>query len=255
MPAFSYQLYASRNFGPLAATCAMLAEAGYAHVEGYGALFETDASVAELADTLETSGLTMPSAHFGLDAIETAPDRMKQVAQRFGIESVFVPFIDIGQRPQTGEAWRDFGVRLHKAGAPLREAGLAFGWHNHDFELAPLPDGNLPIDAMLEGAPDLLLELDLGWVARSGLDPATLVERHGERLAAVHLKDVAPAGEYVDEDGWADVGHGTLDWPAIASALGKTGVRHLVAEHDNPADDRRFATRSMAALLKAWDAP
>lgn len=37
MTAFSYQLYSSRNFPPLAATLTMLADLGYAEVEGYGA--------------------------------------------------------------------------------------------------------------------------------------------------------------------------------------------------------------------------
>ncbi|MBO6637747.1 MAG: sugar phosphate isomerase/epimerase [Roseitalea sp.] len=252
MPALGYQLYASRNFGPLPVTCAMLAEAGYAHVEGYGALFDTDETVAELAHALDASGLTMPSVHFGLDAVEKSPGRMKEIAQRFGIESVFVPFIGTEQRPQTREAWRDFGARLHKAGAPLRDAGLTFGWHNHDFELDPLPDGTLPIEALLEGAPDLALELDIGWVARAGHDPLTLIARYAGRLAAVHLKDVAPPRSNADEDGWTDIGHGTLDWQAIAAALKKSDVRHLVAEHDNPSDDRRFAARSIAGLRQAW---
>jgi hypothetical protein len=36
------------------------------------------------------------------------------------------------------------------------------------------------------------------------------MRRHAGRVNAVHVKDFAPAGTNLDEDGWADVGAGTL---------------------------------------------
>ena len=60
------------------------------------------------------------------------------------------------------------------------------------------------------------------------------------------MKDIAPAGQNADEDGWADVGQGTVDWKALMAALRGIGVKHFVMEHDNPKDDVRFATRSIA---------
>ena len=58
MTAFSYQLYSSRNFPPLADTLTMLADLGYAEVEGYGALYADPALVSELKTHLGASGLT-----------------------------------------------------------------------------------------------------------------------------------------------------------------------------------------------------
>jgi hypothetical protein len=43
MTDYSYQLYSSRNFGPLPETLRMLAELGYKQVEGYDALTPTGA--------------------------------------------------------------------------------------------------------------------------------------------------------------------------------------------------------------------
>ena len=58
----------------------------------------------------------------------------------------------------------------------------------------------------------------------------------------VHVKDIAPAGENEDEDGWADVGHGMLDWARALAALGRgAGARSVVVEHDKPTDAARFA--------------
>ena len=95
---------------------------------------------------------------------------------------------------------------------------------------------------------DFAIELDQGWVARAGLDPLEWIANFADRISAVHVKDIAPEGTCTDEDGWADVGHGTLDWVAIHAALQDAGVTHYVAEHDNPNDHRRFATRTLAAL-------
>ena len=61
-------------------------------------------------------------------------------------------------------------------------------------------------------------------------------------------KDLAPAGENANEDGWADVGHGTLDWNQLArDAKARTRARYYVMEHDKPSDAIRFARRSIAA--------
>ena len=47
---------------------------------------------------------------------------------------------------------------------------------------------------------------------RGGADPRRWIERYRGRIPLVHVKDIAPAGEKEDEDGWADVGTGTVPW-------------------------------------------
>jgi sugar phosphate isomerase/epimerase len=130
----------------------------------------------------------------------------------------------------------------------VRDAGLGFGWHNHDFELADLGGGTTPLDLIAQGGTDL--ELDLGWVARGGQDPVAALRRFSGRVRAVHLKDLAPQGT-TEEDGWADVGHGSQDWGAIKAELDAQGVDHWVVEHDNPSDHARFAARSLASI-QSW---
>ena len=82
---------------------------------------------------------------------------------------------------------------------------------------------------------------------RAGASPTDWTEKYAHRLIAVHMKDVAPEGECTDEDGWADVGHGVIDWRAVMPAVDASAARLLVMEHDNPADDARFARRSITA--------
>ncbi len=245
---FSYQLYSSRNFPPLADTLQMLADAGYDGVEGFGGLYEGAAGLAALASGLQTSGLRMTSGHFGLSQVEDTPDWAIEVATTLGMDTVIVPWLPSDMHPTTGAGWQALGARLQKAGAPIRAAGLNFGWHNHDFEFRKTADGATPQTALFEGGPDLKWEMDVAWVIRGGADPLDWIKAYSSRLVAAHVKDIAPAGENAAEDGWADVGHGTVDWKTIHAALRAAGVRNFVMEHDNPADHKRFATRSLASV-------
>ena len=244
MTSFSYQLYSSRNFPPLADTLSMLGKLGYAQVEGYGGLMADPAAVAELAQHMKANGLSMPTMHVGLDMVEDTPDAVIEIANQLGVKAAFVPHLDADSRPTDADGWLAFGARRDKAGAPLRAAGLAVGWHNHDFEYASGLEA-YPIDYILEGGPDLAFEFDVAWCVRAGADPFPTIDRYGDRLMAAHVKDIAPMGECEDEDGWADVGQGTMDWPAIMTALKNVGCTYFVMEHDNPSDDARFASRSL----------
>jgi sugar phosphate isomerase/epimerase len=179
--------------------------------------------------------------------VEGERQRVLEIARTLGIRTIYVPHLAAEHRPDSRDGWVAFGKRLEAAGRPLREAGLGFGWHNHDFEFQPLADGTIPLSALFAGGPELEWEVDIAWIIRGGGDPFAWIEAERQRITAVHVKDIAPAGENVDEDGWADVGSGTVDWPALMAALRATSARHFVMEHDNPKDAARFAARSIAA--------
>lgn len=254
MTEFSYQLYSSRNFGPIEKTLSMLAAAGYSQVEGYGALFTNAADAAKLAELLKANGLTMPSAHIGLQMLEDNPDEVVAIAKALDLKAVYVPHLAAEERPDSAAGWQEIGARTQAALAPLAAIGLDIGWHNHDFEIADAGNGQSVLDALLAGGPDLKLELDLAWVAVGGDDAAGYIKKYADKLSSVHIKDIAPKGECEDEDGWADVGHGTMDWTAIKQALDATDNKYLTAEHDNPNDDVRFANRSIESMKKVWNA-
>ena len=247
MTALSYQLYSSRLFPPLEDTLRMLADIGYTHVEGYGALVTDDEAMDALARGLKDTGLTMPSCHMGLNLCESDPDGVVKIADRFGVETVVIPYIMPEDRPTDAAGWQGFAARLAAVAKALAAAGLKLAYHNHDFEFLPLPDGTLPMDLILEHGQGVLFEYDVAWAVRAGADPMAPITTYGSRIAIAHLKDIAATGEADDEDGWADVGHGTMDWPTLFQALKAAGTRHFVMEHDNPSDHRRFAQRAFDA--------
>lgn len=248
MADFSYQLYSSRNFPPLTDTLTMIARLGYTQVEGYSGLFGSLRDLGTLKSGLEANGLSMPTGHFGLELIEDAPERTIEIANEFEMKAIFVPAIEGSERTKDAAGWTALGRRLAEAGKPILDAGFKFGWHNHAFEFAYIGGAEKPLDLILQGSEELALELDIAWAALAGEDPLDWITKYGDRLAAAHIKDIAPEGEAVDEDGWADVGHGSMDWPPLMAALRKTAVEYLVIEHDNPNDHERFARRSLAAV-------
>ena len=249
----SFQLYSARDHGPWDRTFERLAALGYRAVEGYSALHDEPEA---LARRLAGHGLAMPSSHVALDALENDTDAALAAARALGCKALYAPFLEPARRPTDLAGWRALAGRLDAVGRRLGAEGLAFGWHNHDFELEPLADGTVPLEVLLGDAPDIGWEADLAWVARAGADPAEWIARLGERVSAVHVKDVAPAGECADEDGWADPGHGTMDWDALmATLLGDGTERLYVAEHDAPADLDRFARRAAESLSRWTGAP
>lgn len=243
MPSISYQLYSSRNWSA-DETFAMLENAGFKEVEGVGAHYE---DLSETKALLERHGMKMPTGHFDPDLVENNPEKVIEIAKTLGMEVVIVPFIPPAERPTTLDGWKEFAARLAKMGEPIVEAGLGFAWHNHNFELVPY-EGQMPLDVIAAASDDIKFELDLAWVQVSGQDPVEWLQKYSGRIIAAHVKDVAPKGECEDEGGWADVGHGVMDWNAIKPAMDAAGVTRYVIEHDNPNDHARMATRSMASV-------
>lgn len=132
----------------------------------------------------------------------------------------------------------------------LGTEGINLAWHNHDFEYLTIAPAIRPIDIILGAGQALQWEADVAWVARAGADPVAELERYSGRASVCHIKDLAPAGSDPDEQGWADVGHGTLDWNRILPAMKSAGAKLFVAEHDNPSDVERFARRARAAVAE-----
>lgn len=250
MTELGFQLYSARNFPPLSEVLKKLSQAGYTHVEGYGAIYASmdEAALKALRADLDAAGLTMPTGHFGLDLLEKQPEQALTIARTLGMEAIYCPYLLPDQRPADAAGWFAFGQRLQEAGKRYQDAGYVFGWHNHDFEFRTLEDGSTPQEQIFAGGPDLAWEADIAWVVRGKADPFAWIESYGKRIRAVHVKDIAAPGENADEDGWADVGHGTVPWKELMAALRKTSARHFVVEHDNPNDIDRLITRSLAAF-------
>ena len=244
----SIQLYSLRSLPGLAEVLDAAKAAGYRHVELIGGHLDAAADVRKQLDARE---LTASSAHVGMAALRERFDAIMAACKLLGFTQLFMPSVPPDERQHVEPYWTTLGGELGQMASRAKDRGIDLGYHNHHWELNAQPDGRSALECLFAGAGDtpLTWQADVAWLVRGGADPVALMQAHRSRLVSVHAKDLAPAGTHLDEDGWADVGHGVLDWrDRLAPAALDNGARWLVAEHDKPNDPARFARRSFAFL-------
>src|SRR5205823_1124845 len=151
-----------------------------------------------------------------------------------------VSWIEPPDSVEAADAARDRVARVADA---VAQHGLELGFHNHDGELRPLPDGATFLDRLLELP--VFLELDLGWIWWAGVDPQDVLEGPRGRVPLVHVKDFRSRGER----SFCAVGEGAVDYGRIAPAALDAGAEWLLVEQDE-ADGSALdaARRSLEAL-------
>jgi len=243
----SFQLYSARAEPSLDAKLKVLADVGYGQAEPYRGLYE---DVDGLRQGLKRYGLRAATGHFGFGEIRDDPARTIDIAKVLGMDVAVVSALPVPEREKDLAGWRATARELKGYAEMFEGAGLRLAWHNHAFEFARLEDGSMPLDHLLGGAPSVLWQVDIGWLYRAKQDPVVWFSKFGDRVFSIHLKDIAPAGACLDEDGWADLGHGVIDWQALWPAIERLHPAVFTVEHDKPSDYRRFARRSAEAFLR-----
>lgn len=240
----SFQLYSARNFPPVETHLEALAGIGFDAVEPYRGAYGDDP--AGFRKKLDGFGLACPTAHIGLADLDADRAAVIDTAKILGLETVIVPAVPQDQRTQDADGWKALGAKLAEHAAALGESGLKLAWHNHAFEYVTLADGSRPIEHLL-AADGVKWEPDLGWILRGGCEIAPELAKFPGKVAAFHIKDVAPEGVTKD-DGWTDIGAGIIDWKALWPSIAGSGTDLLVLEHDAPSDWRGFAENSYRFL-------
>ena len=240
----SVQLYSLRKLGSLERELAVVAQAGYRHVELIGTHIDEPETTRK---AVAGAGLAVSSAHVSLAALRERFEAIIEACKMLGFTELYMPIVPREQRAAPPPFWRALGHELATMAERSARENINLGYHNHDWELKVDADGKDALSLIFDaaGSAPLFWEVDLAWLVRGGADPLALMRRHAGRINAVHVKDLAPAGTKLDEDGWADVGFGTLDWTALWPESRRLGARWMVVEHDNPADPARSVRNSL----------
>ena len=217
-------------------TLQKVAEVGYQEVE-FAGYFERDpAQVRALVDAL---GLRAPSAHVPIEMLKADLPAVLAAAETLGHRYIVCPYLAEDQRSLA--QYRDHARLFNEIGAACGEAGVRFGYHNHDFEFFDT-DGVLPYDLLLaETDPNLVvMELDLYWIVKAGHDPLAYFAAHPGRFPLCHIKDMAADGSITT------VGAGTIDFAPILAQTDQAGLKHYFVEHDWPEDPMGTITKGYA---------
>ena len=220
-------------------TLGRVAAVGYREVEFAGLYGRAPSDVRA---TLDAHGLRGVSSHHSLAEVRGAWERTIEAAVTLGQELIVVP--SIPQPERTAEGLRRIADDFDRAAATARSAGLRFGYHNHAWELEPLPDGVRPMDLLLERTDPSLVDwqMDIFWTVHGGADPARYLREHAGRVTSVHVKDRSRDGRMVD------VGAGVIDFATLLPLAERLGLRHVFVEHDSPDDSLASIRRSYEHL-------
>ncbi len=224
----------------MAGTLAALAKIGYKEVEFAGYY---NHAATEIHDMLKANGLTAPSAHVGIEAIETSGPQTFADANVIGHEFITVASLPRGPKA-TADDWKQVAARFNKAGAACKAAGFRFAFHNHN-DIVRRTGDVLPIDILMKETDPALVsyEMDIYWAVNGGADPLQLLAAYPRRFSMFHAKDSMGPPDHK----MADVGAGVIDFKTIF-AHGK-GVEHYFVEYDNPPDPMASAEASYKYLV------
>jgi sugar phosphate isomerase/epimerase len=243
-----------------------VAKIGYRTVEIPSYMGKTPAQLREIFDR---HGVKCTGAHIGMNpGTEAAPglrgDLNKLAADMhvLGVTHVYAPSMaiptDIGltQNPGEGyayisrvaeamgeERWKKLATELTDIGRKLKANGIAFGYHNHNFEFAKAGNRTGYDIMVTESDPAFVsFELDVGWAAAAGNDIPALFAKYSGRYTGIHLKDLKAStvpniNLKMDP---TEVGSGKLDWAKILPAAWNAGVRNYYLEQEPPFEKGRM---------------
>ncbi len=240
----SVQLYSVRDqcAADFAGTLRALRSMGLRHVELAGLHGRTPEEARRI---LNGEGLSVSASHVGFERLESDLPAVVAENAALGNDFVVVPWID---KEFYSDGWGPCARRFEPVARALKRAGMRFGYHNHDFELA-MENGKPGLQVLFEAAdPELVYaQIDTYWVYYGGQDPAAFVRGLAGRVPQVHLKD----GHDGDIPRDAEPGSGALDWDSILAACNESEVEMGAIEYDDAPRDPLESVRASVEFFRA----
>jgi sugar phosphate isomerase/epimerase len=210
---------------------------------------------AEIKQSLDNAGLHCASVHiFPPGGAEEALEYAAVIGAKYVISSAIPPeHASVNVQPGkfnanafvaalnslTLDDYRSMAEQCNKLGEKAKQAGLQFGYHNHNFEFRPFT-GGIGYDELLRSTdPELVkLELDCGWMVIAGHDPVAYIRKFPGRYRLLHIKDFKPTTKpSFDLDRRpesAPLGRGHIDYKPIFAAAKQSSVEWYYVEQEPP---------------------
>ena len=205
----------------------VLAAQGYQGVETGMRHFDA-ADPGTYRELYRETGVTPLGLHSGGQfwKPEAAEEERRKLwdAVSFAKDVGFRHLVVSGNKAESVASMKEAAATYAELGRRCREAGLSFAYHNHNWELAN--DAAILETLLVSTRPEeVSLLLDVAWAHLGGIETATLLERYGDRVAYLHIKDVRG-------DRFCELGTGEMDLPGVLSLATAHGIEWLVVEQD-----------------------
>jgi len=241
------QLYSVRDILPkdYEGTLRQLAAIGYREVEAAGFF---NHSPSEVKQAMERAGLRCVSAHYSLKDLLPKVDETIQYGKELGLNYIVCsspwfkdpslvkdPGSHAAREAMTLDDWRWNADQFNRMGDRVNAAGLRFAYHNHTPEFRS-ENGVLFYDELmrLTNPSNVAIELDCGWAAVAGQNPADLLTRYPTRISMLHVKDFKMGHGVVPlpQAPSTEMGRGVIDYHPIFEAAKKARIEHIFVEQE-----------------------
>lgn len=201
-----------------------------------------------LARLLADTGLTACATHVAYERLRDDTAAVIAEHQLWACNRTAIPVTPPEYR--TAEGYARFAREASELAREVAAAGVAVSYHNHSFEMVRFGDRTGLEILFAEADPDAIsAEIDTYWIQHGGGDPAAWIRSLPGRVPLVHLKDMVI---YDNQQVYAEVGEGNLNWPGILDACRAGGTEWYIVEQDecrrDPFDSLRISLRNLHTL-------
>ncbi len=219
-------------------------------------------SAAALREVLEKNHLKMialSSGNLSIDPAIESSEIAKHVSNaRFLRDAGGLYLQIIDEHPKGREITpadcKRLGTLLTELGKRTADLGVQIGYHNHMGAMGETPAA---VDQIMEAVDPRYakLELDIAHYFQGGGDPAKAIEKYGDRLLFLHLKDVerlpASAGSKQPYR-FVELGRGSVNLPAVLDALRKINFRGWGIVELDAVPDKARTPKESAIINKKY---
>lgn len=226
----SAQAYTIRNFlktkEDIQISLKKLKEIGYNNVQisGFGE-YDVDWLKAQLLSL----DMRVCATHTSLDRILNDTDNVIKEHLKLNVPYVGLGYTRFSCIDEVKKHLTDLSPAIKK----IKDSGLKFIHHNHNYEFVPLDGGVCAMTYILDNTSpeEYGLLPDTYWLQYSGLSPSKFIKDNADRIDVIHLKDMS-----LDMEGkpiFCEVYNGNIDFDEIIKIARDRGITYLAVEQDN----------------------
>jgi sugar phosphate isomerase/epimerase len=182
-----------------------------------------------LAGWVKELGLEVCVTHTPWERVTNPAELKKVIAEH---KKLACSHIGLGSKPgmfaDTCEGWTRFIKKVNDICKQVQDAGMTYGYHNHDFDFERF-NGVCAIDRLIAECPDLYFIPDLFWIQAGGANPLTYLDKLKGRIKVVHFKDYRIVRRTRQ---FAEIGQGNMEWQELVPRCEKTAIPYAVIEQD-----------------------
>ena len=215
--------------------------ANYANGKFYG--YEP----VEFKKLVNDLGMEILSSHTEVENKGITLDNAQKMAEdhtKIGVKYCIQPWV-VEEARNTISSWKKMVADWNKVGAIMKDHGIQFGYHNHNFEFATV-EGKIPYFDVIMPELDknlVTMEIDLFWTTKAGQNIVEIFNKYPGRFQLFHLKDMytqeAPFFT-TDTTDFAPVGAGIINFKEILAAKDVAGMKYMIVEQDSDKDGKPF---------------